>query len=385
MVIIVNQCNMERVEGILKLASTPFEGVTDNATICAAVKAKNSNLTGQSDVDEAAVIQWLVFSEQQFSNDVIKKLNNILAEKSYLVGQRLTLADIAVTWSIAHQKVELNDAAHVARWFEHIIHTLKHQFLHPSILVQPIVPISLPIFVAAEAAPTKPAAAVVAAAVAPDTSATNNNKQPEDKKGDAKEAKKEDNKTEKKKDAQPNVKEEKKDASEAATAQDDMDPSKLDIRVGLVVKCWNHPDSEKLLCEEIDLGEGSNRLIASGIRAHYSAEEVQGRKVMVLSNLKERSIAGFKSQGMVLCASNKDHTVVRLLEPPTSAKVGDRVVFSGFSGEPATPAQIAKKKIFETLAPFMRTDSAGVAHWKTSAFLIGGEQCQAPVPDAVVA
>lgn len=63
-----------------------------------------------------------------------------------------------------------------------------------------------------------------------------------------------------------------------------------------VLKCWNHPESEKLLCEEIDMGGGDVRTIASGIRAFYTAEEVQGRTVMVLCNLKERSIAGFKSQ-----------------------------------------------------------------------------------------
>ena len=75
-----------------------------------------------------------------------------------------------------------------------------------------------------------------------------------------------------------------------------LDPTKLDIRCGKVLKCWNHPDSEKLLCEEIDMGGGDVRTIASGIRAFYTAEEVQGRTVMVLCNLKERSIAGFKSQ-----------------------------------------------------------------------------------------
>ena len=54
---------------------------------------------------------------------------------------------------------------------------------------------------------------------------------------------------------------------------------------------------------------------------------------------------------MVLCASNDDHTVVKLVEPPADAKPGDRVLFKGFDGEPATPAQVAKKKIFEKLAP----------------------------------
>jgi tRNA-binding EMAP/Myf-like protein len=146
-----------------------------------------------------------------------------------------------------------------------------------------------------------------------------------------------------------------------------------------VTKCWNHAESEKLLCEEIDVGESTVRNIASGIRAFYSAEELQGRLVMVLCNLKERAIAGFKSQvtspslvllfiflthqlpyfrplhqGMVLCASNADHSAVKLLEPPADAKVGDKVAFPGFEGEVATPAQMAKKKILEGLLPEVR-------------------------------
>lgn len=56
-------------------------------------------------------------------------------------------------------------------------------------------------------------------------------------------------------------------------------------------------------------------------------------------------------QGMVLCASNDDHTVVQLVDAPAGSKPGDRVTFKGFDGEAATPAQVAKKKIFEKLAP----------------------------------
>lgn len=324
---------MERVEGILNLLSVSSEGIVDNGTIVAAVRAKNSALAGQTDNDEAAVIQWLIFSEQQFTKDVTRKLNNILAENSFLVGQRLTLADAAIAWCIAHQKVELAETPHIARWFNHAVYSFQHNLLQGNKLVHPVVPISLPTNVSDVAVKVDPG---------------------DHKKTDidiaSKGTKKEEPQVEKRKELSSSntPKDEKIDSP-----QDDMDPSKLDIRVGLVVKCWNHPDSEKLLCEEIDLGEGSIRLIASGIRAHYSAEDVQGRKVMVLSNLKERSIAGFKSQGMVLCASNKDHSVVRLLEPPASAKIGDRVLFNGFNGEPATPAQVAKKKIFETLAPFV--------------------------------
>jgi len=54
---------------------------------------------------------------------------------------------------------------------------------------------------------------------------------------------------------------------------------------------------------------------------------------------------------MVLCTANKEHTEVKLLQPPASAQVGDRITFPGFSGEVATPAQMVKKKILEGLLP----------------------------------
>ena len=58
---------------------------------------------------------------------------------------------------------------------------------------------------------------------------------------------------------------------------------------------------------------------------------------------------------MVLCASNDDHTVVKFVEVPASANPGDRVIFPGFEkGEPATPNQVDKKKIFIKLAPDVR-------------------------------
>ena len=150
--------------------------------------------------------------------------------------------------------------------------------------------------------------------------------------------------------------------AEVETPAPPPNPSLLDIRVGEIVRCWNHPDSEKLLCEEIDCGEEQARSIASGIRAFYSAEEFVGKKVMVLANLKDRKLAGFLSQGMVLCASSEDGSEVKILEPPAGAENGDRVVFSGVeNGEPASSSQMKKKKILEKLAPMMKTDENGVA------------------------
>jgi len=153
-----------------------------------------------------------------------------------------------------------------------------------------------------------------------------------------------------------------------ADDKDKIDPSKLEVKVGLIVKCWDHPESEKLLCEEIDIGEGSARQIASGLRPHYQASDMVGRKVLVLCNLKERSVGGFRSNGMVLCACSEDHSVVKLLQPPAAALVGERVVFGAFNSEPATVSQMAKKKILEQVGPGLRTDSEGKAKWGSDAY-----------------
>merc|ERR1740115_673110 len=86
----------------------------------------------------------------------------------------------------------------------------------------------------------------------------------------------------------------------------------LDVRVGKIVEAWMHPDSEKLWCEKIDVGEKDEegnpvpREIASGLRAYYpAAEDMEGQRVLVVCNLKAAKLAGFSSNGMVLCAASE--------------------------------------------------------------------------------
>ncbi|CAM9152549.1 unnamed protein product [Ectocarpus sp. 12 AP-2014] len=83
---------------------------------------------------------------------------------------------------------------------------------------------------------------------------------------------------------------------------DQPDGTKVDLRVGQITRVWMHETADKLYCEEIDVGEGAPRNIASGLVPHYSLEEMKGRKVIVMCNLKPRNLKGFKSQGMVVCA-----------------------------------------------------------------------------------
>ncbi|CAN0240672.1 unnamed protein product [Ectocarpus sp. 12 AP-2014] len=112
---------------------------------------------------------------------------------------------------------------------------------------------------------------------------------------------------------------------------------------------------------------------------------MQGRRVIVLANLKPRNIGGFKSNGMVLCASSEDHSVVKIVEPPPGAAIGARVTVSGTEGEPATPAQVQKKKILEKCAPKLKTNSDGLPGYDgVGVFNVDGEPCVATIPGAFV-
>ena len=165
----------------------------------------------------------------------------------------------------------------------------------------------------------------------------------------------------------------------------DIDVSKLDIRVGVITKAWEHEEADKLFCEEIDIGEADGpRKIASGLRAHYSVDDLVGQRVLVLSNLKERKLVGFPSHGMVLCASSGDQ-VVKFVEPPEGAQIGERIVVEGFDGEPATENQIIKKKMLDVIFPDLKTDSSGIATYKGIPLSTSAGVCQASLPDADVA
>ena len=163
----------------------------------------------------------------------------------------------------------------------------------------------------------------------------------------------------------------------------------LDIRVGTVTKCWEHPEAEKLYCEEIDIGEKEGpRTIASGLRPFYaSADLIQGRQVLVFANLKARNMQGFRSNGMVLCASTPDHSKVELLAVPEGAKNGDRVRIGDLKVvDAAKPAQVQKKKLLEKVIGYLKTDGKGVATvLGKHAFTLDAGVISAPnFPDSVI-
>ena len=160
-----------------------------------------------------------------------------------------------------------------------------------------------------------------------------------------------------------------------------LSPCLIDLRVGHILKAIKHPEADSLFVSTIAMGDkpGTDdtaeyegqvcRTVCSGLNGLVPLEEMQGRKVVVVCNLKPVKMRGIKSSAMVLAASPKikegeadDHKgPVELVTPPADAKAGERVYFDGWKGEPEKVLN-PKKKVWETFQPgFTTTDALEVA------------------------
>ncbi len=107
----------------------------------------------------------------------------------------------------------------------------------------------------------------------------------------------------------------------ATISYDDF--NKCQFQVGEILECREVPKSKKLLCSQVRVGS-SVKQILSGIKQHYSAEEMVGKKVMVLTNLAPREIAGMTSEGMLLCAEDADGKLA-LMTPERTMTAGAEI------------------------------------------------------------
>ncbi len=101
------------------------------------------------------------------------------------------------------------------------------------------------------------------------------------------------------------------------------DFEKLQFQVGEIIACEAVKKSKKLLCSQVKIGS-QVRQIVSGIKAHYSPEEMVGKKVMVVTNLKPAKLAGILSEGMILCAEDAEGNLA-LLTPEKDMPAGAEI------------------------------------------------------------
>ena len=151
-----------------------------------------------------------------------------------------------------------------------------------------------------------------------------------------------------------------------AAADKPLSPAMIDLRVGHILRAINHPDADSLFVSTVDCGDAPGadntseyegktvRTVCSGLNGLVPLEEMQGRKIVAVCNLKPVKMRGIVSAAMVLAASPRlapgevdNHAgPVELVNPPANAEAGERVYFEGWEGEP--DAQLnPKKKVWD--------------------------------------
>lgn len=353
-----------------------------------------------SPTEEAEIQQWLTTSERlkaasgngiDAQRDMLDTLNAHLASRTTLLGSKPSKADVAVyetlapavaTWSPEERSGEKGHP-HIVRHLDFVQNSPQFGLgLAPEQKIKidqdDVRYVKPPVDAKAEKERLKKEKAAAAAATGT---------------GGAKEATLVDRTKEKIKDkvadakgvaAGERPKKEKKEKApkpqKAPAAAAPLSPALIDLRVGHILKAVNHPDADSLYVSTIAMGDqpGNDtteyegqvcRTVCSGLNGLVPLTEMQGRKVVVVCNLKPVKMRGIKSSAMVLAASPRlkdgevdDHKgPVELVAPPEGAKAGERVFFQGWQGEPEGQLN-PKKKIWEAFQPgFTTTDALEVA------------------------
>lgn len=102
------------------------------------------------------------------------------------------------------------------------------------------------------------------------------------------------------------------------------DFAKLDLRVATVLSAEPHPNADKLLVLQLDLGFEKRQIIA-GLRGYYEPAALIGKQIIVVANLAPRMMRGLESKGMLLAASTEDRSAVIFLTPERPITPGSKV------------------------------------------------------------
>ncbi|CAI5465465.1 unnamed protein product [Closterium sp. Yama58-4] len=149
---------------------------------------------------------------------------------------------------------------------------------------------------------------------------------------------------------------------------------KCDIRVARVQAVEPHPVAEKLYVCQVEVAPGEVRQVVAGLRKFISQEELQGRLVCAVCNLKPAKLAGQPSQAMMLAGSHPSAEaeageIVKLIDPPQDAAVGDRVCIQGRPAS-AAPVKQLSSKVWEKVAGLLRVQG-GAATYDGQALVTG--------------
>lgn len=428
---VLNQ-NNSLIRSTVKIVGSTLANIQSKDASEKIVSDFTNKWLGSTAEEQAAVNEFLSLNEEIFTSKInivkdvdsekaLVKINDQLSSKSYVAGgSSYTIADCALYWSVSSKVMSTPNGKtniekkyqNVARWYDQMQNVLGEKTASPALIqfkfnnVQKGRAQHLKVSASASQQQTPNAAtagdasasaaggdkkkkdkekrpvpepvadaskdAKPASESAPASAASGEAQQPAEKK---KKEKKQDGAAataggdasaaapgEKKKDGKP--------AASAAASSDSEQPevTKLEIKVGKILKAEKHPKSDHLLVEQIDVGEANPRTICSGISDYYpDPQAIVGKLVCVVTNLKPRKMADVESNGMVLAASTilteeqkaaGEKKKVELVECHPDSKPGEVITFAGV--EPGKfksfePNQVQKKGVLEKALPTLFT------------------------------
>ncbi|KAL8154356.1 hypothetical protein V2J09_012116 [Rumex salicifolius] len=376
----------------LSLDSTIFSGEIEKCdvkSLCSSVlKASQS---GSSLLSNEEVLKWIAFAddlpvESKASLEALNRLNDELATRSVVLGNGLKLSEVdIIVFAAVHPlvvtlaKSDVQKLPHVLRWMDYVqskedpdLTVLFERLSLEKASFEP--PVPLPAGKAkaegnANATDTAKAPKVDASVKDVDKNLKNDGDKISKKSSEKKKIK-----------GDKEAADEKKNLPEKATTDKDTEVpvSLLNIRVGIIRNAWKHPSADSLLVEEIDVGEVKARQVVSGLAKFCSPEELVNRRVVLITNVKPGKLRDVVSEGLVLCASNEDHSAVEPLLPPEGAKPGERIAILGHDGKPEDILN-PKKKQLDKITPHLYTDENGIATYKGIPFMTSAGACTSSI------
>lgn len=341
----------------------------------------NSSPSGPSITKDNELMKWIEFAsnfpvDSGTSLKALSELNEDLSKKSVILGNGLKIseADIVVFAAVHSSVISLsnsdrNKLPYLLRWMDYIQTKGDVGDAFQKILLEKV--------------QFEPPAAKCVKKVEVESNAKKTDTETKPASSSDVDSKKKNNTGVKKAAADNQTSAEKKLPEKVDDKDKDISVSLLKLQIGHIKKAWKHPSAESLLVEEIDVGEAKCRQVVSGLAKFCSPEQLTNRLVVLVTNMKPSKLRDVISEGMVLCASNEDHTVVEPLVAPEGAKVGECISFAGHDGKPEDVLN-PKKKQFEKIAVNLFTDDKGVATFKGIPFMTSAGPCTSSIPRATV-
>jgi len=178
----------------------------------------------------------------------------------------------------------------------------------------------------------------------------------------------------------------KKAAAAAAPASGEVSQIyRIDFRIGAIKSVAPHPTEARLYVCSIDIGEPEPRQVVAGLADHFTVDDLTGKRVVLMVNLKSGDLKGVPSNGRCMVATSPDGSRKEMATPPEGAAIGERITFASVKEGQVPDAQVAPKRLHEIMKG-LHTNSNKVVQYLNDDFMTSAGPVTVPtIADGTVA